>query len=220
MERLADDVHRIALTPKDTVNAYLVGDVLVDAGLAFSAGKLLGALRDRTVTEHVLTHAHYDHAGSSAKVISKLDIAGVGVGARDAEAARSGKPVLPPRTPLKAVVGKVTGFTGVPVVRELAEGDVVGPGFVVLDAPGHSPGHIVLWREADRILITGDVFFGMNPFTFQSGVRKPPDAFSVDPPLNHASMQRLAELQPAITGFGHGPLLRDPEVLARVAQGD
>mgnify|MGYP002128813951 CR=1 FL=1 len=39
-------------------------------------------------------------------------------------------------------------------VPGLREGDEVA-GFEVLDAPGHSPGHIALWREQDRTLIAG-----------------------------------------------------------------
>ena len=41
---------------------------------------------------------------------------------------------------------------------------------------------------------------------------------TVDPAINRASMRRLAELQPALTLFGHGPPLRDPQALARVAE--
>jgi hydroxyacylglutathione hydrolase len=44
-----------------------------------------------------------------------------------------------------------------PVARRLREGDAVGD-FVVLDVPGHSPGHIALWRASDRTLVVGDVF--------------------------------------------------------------
>ena len=47
-------------------------------------------------------------------------------------------------------------FTGPghPVDRALRDGDMVGD-FRVIDAPGHSAGHVVLWREADRVLIVG-----------------------------------------------------------------
>ena len=49
---------------------------------------------------------------------------------------------------------------GHPVARRLREGDEVAR-LRVLDAPGHSPGHIALWRESDRTLISGDVFFNL-----------------------------------------------------------
>ncbi len=130
MEAIAPDVHRIALLPRDGLNAYLLGDVLVDAGLARSADTIIDALGGRTVSEHVATHAHIDHVGGSAKVVRGLGLDGVAVGAIDAEAVRTGR------------------FAAVSVTRELREGDEVGPGFQVLEAPGHTPGQIVLWRPS------------------------------------------------------------------------
>jgi hydroxyacylglutathione hydrolase len=100
---------------------------------------------------------------------------------------------------------------GHPVARRLREGDTVGAGFSVLDVPGHSPGHIALWREADRTLIAGDVFFNL------PRLGAPPRSMTVDPDANRVSMRRLAELRPALVLFGHGPPLRDPERLARAA---
>lgn len=81
----------------------------------------------------------------------------------------------------------------------------------MLDTPGHSPGHIALWREADRTLVCGDVFFNM------PSLRPPPRLLTVDPAVNRSSMQRLAQLRPALVLFGHGPPLRDPDRLAAVA---
>jgi hydroxyacylglutathione hydrolase len=98
-----------------------------------------------------------------------------------------------------------------PIARRLREGDTVGAGFSVLDVPGHSPGHIALWREADRTLIAGDVFFNL------PRLGPPPRSLTVDPDTNRASMLRLAELRPALVLFGHGPPLRDPDALARAA---
>lgn len=221
MERLADDVFRIPVAPRDLVNVYLLGDVLVDAGMSLSAGKITKALDGRTVAAHAATHAHGDHLGSSAKLVGQLGLDGLAVGAADAHAAVTGKPVTGPHAPPLAgkLAGAVAGWKGVAVARELREGDEIGPGFTVLDTPGHSPGHVSFWREADGILICGDVFFGMQPFTLQSGVRDPVRAFTVDPALNKQSQSKLAALEPKITGFGHGPLLRDASVLARVAGG-
>ena len=45
---------------------------------------------------------------------------------------------------------------GHPFDRRLREGDEVA-GFTVLETPGHAPGHVAFWREADRVLILGDV---------------------------------------------------------------
>jgi hydroxyacylglutathione hydrolase len=90
----------------------------------------------------------------------------------------------------------------------------------VLDVPGHSPGHIAFWRESDRLLIAGDVFFNMNPLTTVPGLRQPLRAPTSDPALNRRSMRRIAELEPRIVGFGHGPVVHGaaPKLAAAVAR--
>ena len=98
-----------------------------------------------------------------------------------------------------------------PVGRRLVEGDEVA-GFTVLDVPGHSPGHIALWRESDGVLLCGDVFFNLRR------LGPPPDFLTFDPERNRESMRRLAALRPALVLFGHGPPLRDPDRLARAVR--
>ena len=68
LSALTDDIVRIILPPLRHMNAYVVGDVLVDAGLGLHARGILKALGDRTVTAHVVTHAHGDHVGGSKTV--------------------------------------------------------------------------------------------------------------------------------------------------------
>jgi glyoxylase-like metal-dependent hydrolase (beta-lactamase superfamily II) len=99
------------------------------------------------------------------------------------------------------------------VARVLREGDEVA-GFTVLDTQGHSPGHISLWRESDRVLILGDVLNNMNLLTGITGLQEPPVAFTPDPARNRASARRLAALEPELVCFGHGPPLRDSRKLA------
>src|SRR5689334_13003725 len=120
------------------MNAYLVDDVLVDAGTPAAAGRILRQLRGRDVTAHVVTHAHPDHFGSSHAVCTELGI-GLWAGANDAEAIETATPV--------AAEGWLPGMLARgkmppphPVSRRLVEGDQVGS-FTVLDVPGHSPGH-------------------------------------------------------------------------------
>jgi glyoxylase-like metal-dependent hydrolase (beta-lactamase superfamily II) len=209
MNALAEDVWHVPLGPRDAVNAYVLGDVLVDSGYKFQSGRAVAAARERGVTEHALTHAHLDHAGGSARVCRELGLAGVTVGATDAADVRSGHPEPPPHTPLKPVGRWYGSFAAAPVTRELIEGDVVGPGFVVLDVPGHSLGHVAFWREADRVLITGDVLFNMHLVTTAPGLRQPPRPFTMDPVVNRRSIRKIAALEPRVVGFGHGPVLRE-----------
>jgi len=87
----------------------------------------------------------------------------------------------------------------------------------VLETPGHSPGLISLWREADRTLIAADVLFGQHPLTGRPGLHEPPARFTLDPARNREEIRRLAALEPAVVCFGHGPPWRDPAALARFA---
>jgi glyoxylase-like metal-dependent hydrolase (beta-lactamase superfamily II) len=206
MRRVADDLWQLPLAPRDSLNAYLMGDVLVDAGVGRSGRKIVEMLGGRTVTAHALTHAHPDHAGGSQHVTSALGIP-CWAGANDAEAVEAGRPVAPPDSRLKPLLERGS-WAKLPVARRLREGDEVG-GFAVLDTPGHSPGHVAFWREADRVLVLGDVYFNLRLPTLRPGLREPLKLPTVDPARNRESMRRLAELEPATVAFGHGPPLTD-----------
>jgi hydroxyacylglutathione hydrolase len=209
MRTLAPGVHQVHGSPPNMVNAYVVGGVLIDAGTPGAQRRILRQLHGHEISAHVVTHAHPDHFGSSHAVCKALDLP-LWTGERDADALETASPV--------AAAGRVSSLlcrmkmpTGHPVARRLREGDEVED-FVVLDVPGHSLGHIALWRQADRTLIAGDVFFNF------PHLGPPPAFLTVDPKLNRVSMRRLAELRPALTLFGHGPPLRDPDRMIRAAQ--
>ena len=208
---IADDVWQLPLTPRDAINAYLIGDVLVDTGIAQSANKIAAMLEGRRLSAIALTHAHGDHAGAMRRLADRFGVP-VWCGARDREAAETGRLVLAPalrRPALTAIANASAGFDGATVARTLADGDSLAAGFSVLDTPGHSPGHVSFWRESDRTLVCGDVFFNMQLLTTIPGLHQPPDLFTPDPAENRRSERRLAALEPRTVGFGHGPVLRD-----------
>ncbi len=216
MNQVADGVFQIALAPRSAVNAWLVGDVLVDAGAKLHGKKVVGAVAGRTVAEHAITHAHPDHVGGSAHVLRELGVpfaAPVG----DAPAAREGRAVVK-QGRMHALTSRTNGFPPVEVDRELREGDEVA-GFRVIDVPGHSPGHVALFRDSDRVLIGGDVFFNISMATMRYGLREPLGVPTVDPERNRQSMRTLAELEPSVACFGHGPPVTDaaPKLRAFVA---
>lgn len=207
---VTDDVSVIVLPPVRHMNAYLVGDVLIDAGLGLHARGILKALGRRTVGTHVVTHAHGDHVGGSRTVSDALGVP-VWCGPGDVDAVQSGKPAA--ASPLQALFR----WKPVEVARELREGDEVGPGFTVLDVAGHSPGQIALWRERDRTLICADVFLNLEFYTALPGLHEPPRLFTWDPARNRDCARRLAALEPQLTLFGHGKPLRDPAKLRAFA---
>src|SRR3954454_16436599 len=107
MRRVAEDVFQIALTPRDGINAYLLGDVVVDAGAKVNAPRLIKALHGHAVGAHALTHAHPDHAGGppppaptapprgGARVSRGASARGGGAGGRAGGAGRAGPPPAP-----------------------------------------------------------------------------------------------------------------------------
>ncbi|MBB4664001.1 MBL fold metallo-hydrolase [Conexibacter arvalis] len=206
MHQLADGVWQLRGFPRDNINVYLVGDVLIDAGTALDRRRILKQLSGRAVRAHALTHAHFDHYGSSHAVCTTLGIP-MWCGERDVEAVEAGKMVGGPGNRM------VPAGRAHPIDRALREGDEVA-GFAVLDTPGHSPGHLSYWRESDRVLLCGDVMWGYNPFMLRGSVREPYPLASPDPVENRRSARRLAELRPSLVLFGHGPPLRDPSRFA------
>ena len=213
MRRLAEDVYLLRGHPRYAINVYLVGDVIVDAGTRHAKRRILGQVRGRAVRAHALTHAHADHQGSSHALCDTLAIP-LWCGVGDVPVMEGG------RRGEQSAIGRMTerawGGPPHPVARPLREGDEVA-GFRVLEVPGHSTGHVAYWRERDRVLILGDVFFGLNPLTGVPGLHEPPKGFSSDPALNRRSARRLAALRPALACFGHGPPLRDPDRLEAFA---
>jgi len=217
LKQLADDVYiSYGLLPY-AINAYLIGDVLIDSGSRHDAKRLLRELSGRTLSAHALTHAHGDHQGSSHRICEALQIP-FWCGELDAPAAEDGR-ILDrmPSHPIPKFMAWALAGPGHPVDRRLHEGDEVA-GFKVIDVPGHSAGHVAYWRESDRTLICGDVFTNIDTITGLPGLHEPKSFFTPDPARNRESMKRLAALEPELVCFGHGRPLRDPEKLRRFTE--
>src|SRR3954469_3043850 len=217
MTELAPGVHQLYGFPKYAVNWYIAGDVLIDAGGKTDTGRIIKKLEEHEVTAHALTHAHPDHQGASHAVCERFGIPFL-VPERDVEVAEKPELMLerqPPK-PLNRLMYKMFAGPGHKVDQVLREGDEVA-GFTVLDTPGHSAGHVVFWRESDRVLIAGDVVNTMHPFTMKRGVREPLDVFTPDPAENRRSIKRIAELEPELLLVGHGPPVHGPRELHDLA---
>ncbi len=218
MKQLADSVwHLDTVAMPNAVNAFLIGDVLVDAGGRRSGKRILRQLRGHDVTSHAITHAHPDHQGSSDEICTRLQIPYM-AGELDVPAAVDSSLIRKrqPDHPVAKFYDSIFTGPGRTVDRVLKEGDDVA-GFTVIDVPGHSAGHVAFWRESDGVLVAGDVVNNMNIWTGIPGLHEPKPYLTPDPVENRRSIRKIAALRPKLTLVGHGPPLRSPERLAAFA---
>jgi hydroxyacylglutathione hydrolase len=155
--------------------------------------------------------------GSSHEICETLKLP-VFCGRADAPAVESGGRIGLAEKPWPVrVEHRLLAGPGHPVSATLEEGDRVG-GFAVMEAPGHSPGHLAFWRPAHRVLILGDVLFNLSLATGRACLLLPPRLLTRDPVRNLASARRLAALDPVTVCFGHGPPLRDGKRFRRFVE--
>lgn len=220
MKQVADGVwHLDTFFLPNSINAYLVEDVLIDAGTRHSAGKILRQVGSHKVTAHALTHAHPDHQGASREICTTLDIP-FWVSERDADAAENPELIRrrQPNHPVARFYLNIFIGPGHPVDRHLNEGDEIA-GFKILDVPGHSAGHVAFWRESDRVLILGDVLANIDQLTGVPGLHEPKPYLTPDPVENRRSAKRLATLEPKLVLFGHGAPVRDARKFVEFVEG-
>ncbi len=189
-------------------NAYLIGDVLVDSATRLGRRRLLRHIPTGRLHTHVLTHVHPPTQGASRAVADRFGV-GVWCGHGDTEALRRGdaRAWQPPHL-INHLQALLLAGPGTEPGRALHEGDTVRD-FTVLETPGHSPGHIALWRPDDGVLLVGDVITGANVWTGRPGLHEPPAIFTHDPEVNRRSARRLASLDAETVLFSHGPPLYD-----------
>lgn len=208
MKEIANNVHQIALFPRNGINCYVVDDILIDAGIRNSSRKILKTIQNRKISTHVLTHAHADHQGSSRAICQALNIP-LWTSELEKENAESGRVIYDypnNRHFIARFQQKFWAGDGFEVSKLLKEGDNVGS-FTVIETPGHSKGHISFFREKDKVLIVGDAMVNMNLLTTRVGLNEPPNLFTTDRIVNKESIKKLYNLKPKILCFGHGPVL-------------
>jgi hydroxyacylglutathione hydrolase len=214
MREIAPGIWQPRTFPRNAINVFFSGGVLFDCGARWHAARLLRQLRDVPVELIALTHAHPDHTGAACRLRTTLGCP-VACHGNDAPSVNGTTPPVPHHS-LMRTSGWFFGGPPCPVDRLLREGEVIG-GFRVVHAPGHTPGHLIFFRERDRAAIVGDVLFGLNPLTLRSGLREPPPIFTVDPDENRRSIAKLIALAPSILLFGHGPARQGASVNRELA---
>jgi glyoxylase-like metal-dependent hydrolase (beta-lactamase superfamily II)/predicted ester cyclase len=217
LEKAAEGVWRLrGGFPGKDFNVYLIeeddGVTVFDAGIramtnaVAAAGARLGGIK-----RVVLGHAHPDHRG----VASGLGAPVLCHPADRADAEGDGGVHYFHLDRLNFLVGRayphlLKMWDGGPVAiaDTLDEGDEIA-GFQVVHVPGHAPGMIALWRPGDRVALTTDAFYMLDP---QTGLPKRDPtiahvAFNFDTDAARESLRKLAALDPAVCWPGHlGPL--------------
>jgi glyoxylase-like metal-dependent hydrolase (beta-lactamase superfamily II)/predicted ester cyclase len=217
LERVADGVWLLRGGVPRTMNVYLLEDegggvTLFDAGIrsmthavAEAAAPLGG------INRIVLGHADADHRGTAPGLHVP-----VFCHPADREAAESGEPLrtyhrldrlgIPARYVYRHLLSFWDGGA-VKIDGTVEEGDDVS-GFRVVHLPGHAPGLIGLFRDSDRLALTSDCFYVIDP---ETSLKRPPgpphEAFNDDTEQARASMRKLAALDPSAAWPGHADAL-------------
>ena len=211
------------------VNISLVGlpgtndFVLVDAGMPHSANEIFSVIEERFGTDSrpkaiILTHGHFDHVGAIIELVQRWDVP---VYAHELEMPfLTGKTSYPEPDPTVegGTIAKMSPMfpinpinLGNHVLPLPADGSVPHmPGFRWIHTPGHSPGHVSLFREEDRALIAGDAFVTVKQeylykvLTQEQEISGPPRYLTPDWTAARESVGKLEALKPSIAVTGHG----------------
>jgi hydroxyacylglutathione hydrolase len=217
MKQLADDVWRLKQLPLPSINVYLAGDVLIDAGGRPDRRRILSEIEGRELSLLALTHVHPDHQGA-AKAVCETHGVPLACHSDDVDAMEGRRPVGASDHPIARLSARLFEGPPHPVDRVLEDGDEVA-GFRVVHAPGHSPGEVIFFRDADRVAICGDVIRSMSYATGRFRLSEPPDFFNADSAENRRSIRKLAALEPTVILPGHGREVTDMDAFRRFARG-
>jgi glyoxylase-like metal-dependent hydrolase (beta-lactamase superfamily II) len=229
VKQIAPDVVRI---PVKIGNCYLVGNstewVLLDAGTEGNHDRIRHIAEqnfgeDGRPDAIVLTHGHFDHAGSAGALAESWNV--------PIYAHRLELPYLTGRSEYPPPDPTVGGFMSQMIrlfpnkkydyseyIRELPLDNLPAMnGWSVFETPGHTPGHVSFYRESDGVLLAGDAFCTVDQnsaikvLTMKPEVCVPPPYYTSDWDSAYESVQLLADLEPDVIGAGHGePMSGEP----------
>ncbi|MBM7571231.1 MBL fold metallo-hydrolase [Aquibacillus albus] len=210
------------------VNVCMIGHpdsdnwVLIDTAIEHYSKRIIAACEKRFGSKPpsaiILTHGHFDHVGSAKELAKYWDVP---IYIHKEELAYvTGEKQYPPADPtmgggmlsiLSPFIPKkpenIKGF-----VQPLPENGELPylNDWKYIHTPGHSPGHISLFRESDRTLITGDAILTEKPestialFLPIQKVYGPPGYMTHEWEKAEESVKKLADLEPETLLTAHG----------------
>lgn len=197
--------------------------VLVDTGLKSSATKIktmAAGLFGNTgkPAAIIMTHGHFDHRGSLQQLAEEWNVP---VFCHHMETPYlTGRASYPPADPTVGG-GMMTylsfSYPKAPInvqqfLSELSEDGSIPElqDWRWVHTPGHTPGHISLFREKDGVLVAGDAIVTTKAESAYSVMRQsktlsgPPKYFTPDWGAAARSAKELAALEPNVIATGHG----------------
>ena len=234
--RVAPDVTGLQIV---MVNVYFISQnhdgetvwYLVDAGLGDCADRIKKAAeltfrRESAPAGILLTHGHFDHIGALNQLAQHWDVP---VYAHPLEIPYlTGQSAYPPPDPTVgggSLAAVAALYPKKPITLDRpprpypADGRIPDlDGWEVIDTPGHSPGHVSLFRQSDKVLIAGDAFVTVKQESLRAVVQQrqevhgPPAYFTCDWSAAQRSVTTLTALQPEVAACGHGKPMQGIEL--------
>jgi glyoxylase-like metal-dependent hydrolase (beta-lactamase superfamily II) len=165
----------------------------------------------------VLTHGHFDHAGSAGPL---ADFWGVPIYAPALElpflTGEAHYPAFDLSSP--GFFTRIARFFPTSTVNlgarvrafETTNAVPALPDWELIETPGHTPGHVALFRRSDAVLLAGDAVTTMNLDSMigtvarRREVCRPPVPATSNWKAARRSVELLASLRPSVIGAGHG----------------
>jgi glyoxylase-like metal-dependent hydrolase (beta-lactamase superfamily II) len=211
--------------------------VLVDAGLKGSASRIKKMAADLFGGDNppaaiLLTHGHFDHVGALKDLLKDWPVP---VYAHPLELPYlTGLSSYPPPDPTVGG-GAMSWMSFVYPKKPIDLGNQVHAlnengslpfltGWLYVFTPGHSPGHISLWRQRDKLIIAGDAFVttkqesALSVAMQKQVISGPPKYFTHDWGAAASSVKKLRDLHPAIAATGHGQPMEGTALTAGLNQ--